>query len=73
MLVAAGVVGLARSRRFAYRMFKGSVLITVFITQFFMFYEEQLSAIVGLSLNLLLLGALQAGLDLERTRSKAAA
>lgn len=69
VLVLSGVVGLARSRRFAYRMFKASVLITVFITQFFMFYEEQLSAIIGLGLNLVLLGALQAGLDLERARS----
>jgi hypothetical protein len=72
VLIAAGVVALARSRRLAYRLFKGSVLITVFITQFFMFYEEQLSAMIGLGLNLLLLGALQAGLDLERTRPEPA-
>jgi hypothetical protein len=71
VLVTAGIVALARSRRFAYRLFKSSILVTIFITQFFMFYEEQLSAIVGLGLNLLLLAAVQGGLDLERTRSAA--
>jgi hypothetical protein len=64
-VVAAGVAGLARSRRFAYRMFKLSVLLTIFLTQVFMFYEQQLSAIVGLGWNILLLIALQVALELE--------
>jgi hypothetical protein len=68
VLVAIGIIALARSRRFAYRMFKRSVLLTVFITQFFMFYDEQLTAVIGLGLNLLLLVALQTGLDLEHSR-----
>jgi Ca2+/Na+ antiporter len=70
LLVAAGVAGLARSRRFAYRMFKRSVLVTIFITQVFMFYDEQLSAIVGLAINGLLLLALQAAIDFDQQRAE---
>ena len=70
LFVAAGVAGLARSRRFAYRMFKRSVLVTIFITQVFMFYDEQLSAIVGLAINGLLLLALQAAIDFDQQRAE---
>jgi hypothetical protein len=66
--VALGVGALASSRRFAYRMFKRAVLITIFITQVFIFYREQLSAVVGLALNALLLIVLQAAIDLESQR-----
>lgn len=66
ILVAAGVAGLASSRYFAYRMFKRSVLVSIFITQVFMFYDQQMSALVGLALNVLLLLALQTAIDFER-------
>jgi len=67
--VALGVAALPRSRAFAYRMFKRSVVTTIVLTQVFIFYSEQVSAVVGLALNVLLLVALQAALDLERTRA----
>lgn len=69
-LVAAGVAGLASSRYFAYRMFKRSVLVTIFITQVFMFYDQQLSAVVGLAFNILLLLALQTAIDFERQQGE---
>jgi hypothetical protein len=69
LFVALGVAGLASSRRFAYRMFKRAVLITIFITQVFIFYREQLSAVVGLALNAFLLIMLQAAMDFENQRS----
>jgi hypothetical protein len=70
ILVAAGVAGLASSRYFAYRMFKRSVLVTIFITQLFMFYDQQLSAVVGLALNVLLLLAIQTAIDFERQQDE---
>jgi hypothetical protein len=57
-LVAAGVVALRRSRVFAYQWFRRAMLVSIFLSQVFSFYSEQLLAIVGLAINLLLLGAL---------------
>jgi hypothetical protein len=70
LFVAGGIGALPRSRRFAYRMFKTSTLITILLTQVFMFYDEQFSAVVGLCMNVLVLLALQAALDIERTSTK---
>jgi hypothetical protein len=70
LFVAAGIAALPRSRRFAYRMFKSSTLITILLTQVFMFYDEQFSAVVGLCMNVLVLLALQAALDIERSSDK---
>ena len=71
LFVALGVAALPRSRAFAYRMFKRSVVTTIVLTQVFIFYSEQVSAVVGLALNVLLLVALQAALDIERARGVA--
>lgn len=47
------------SRKYSYQMFKLSVLNSIFLTQFFRFLEEQLSAITGLFLNLIILSVIQ--------------
>jgi hypothetical protein len=57
-LVVAGIVRLRRSRVLAYQWFRRAMLVSIFLSQVFSFYSEQLVAIVGLVLNLLLLGAL---------------
>ncbi|MGE0539303.1 MAG: hypothetical protein AB7R89_03905 [Dehalococcoidia bacterium] len=57
-LVVAGIVRLRRSRVLAYRWFRRAMLVAIFFSQVFSFYSEQLVAIVGLMINLLLLGAL---------------
>jgi Ca2+/Na+ antiporter len=56
--VAAGITALRRSRQRALRLFHRSILISVFVTQVFMFYRSQWDALVVLGFNLLVLVAL---------------
>jgi hypothetical protein len=56
--VLRGVVVLRRSRLAAYAMFKTSVLITLLVTQVFVFFEREFEALVGFFFYLLLLIAL---------------
>jgi hypothetical protein len=55
-----------RSRLFAYRMFRYSVLISILLTQFFVFYQNQLSALTGLTINLISFFALNYLIDQEK-------
>ena len=49
ILVIIGTYILQRGHRYlAFEMYKYAVLVNIFLTQFFMFYQEQLSAIVEL-------------------------
>jgi hypothetical protein len=59
LLVVAGVLRMRESRMQAYRMFERAVLILIFVTQFFAFYEQQLGALVGLLLNIVVLAVLR--------------
>src|SRR5690606_13813573 len=59
LLVVAGVVRMRESRLDAYRMFERAVLILIFVTQFFAFYQQQLGALAGLLLNILVLAVLR--------------
>lgn len=65
-LVIIGVYFINKSRMFAFEMFKKSLLISIFLTQFFAFYKEQLSAIFGLGFNILILIALEYLIGQER-------
>jgi len=53
--VGAGILALRRSRQAALRLFQRSILISVFVTQVFMFYRSQWEALVVLGFNLLVL------------------
>lgn len=53
--VAAGVAALRTSREAALRHLERSVLVSVFLTQVFMFYHAQLAAVAVLAFNLVLL------------------
>ncbi|HTY39993.1 MAG TPA: hypothetical protein VMC43_02800 [Candidatus Paceibacterota bacterium] len=54
--VFAGALALLRGRRLAsYHLFKWAVLISIFLTQFFLFVEEQLSAVSALAVSLVIL------------------
>jgi hypothetical protein len=53
VLVAIGIVRWRRSRLAAYRWFERSILVTIFIYEFFAFYEDQLMGVFGLALVLL--------------------
>jgi hypothetical protein len=57
-LVAAGIAELRHARVTAYHWFRRAILVSIFFSQVFSFYSEQLVAMVGLVFNLLILGAL---------------
>jgi hypothetical protein len=57
-LLVGGMVRLLRSRGAAYRLFRRSVRVTVFVTQFFVFYHAQLAGVVWLALNVIALAVL---------------
>ncbi|HOT24696.1 MAG TPA: hypothetical protein PLB30_08400 [Thermoleophilia bacterium] len=48
VLVLIGVIGWRRSRLIAYRWFERSMLVTIFLYEFFAFYKDQLTAVFGL-------------------------
>jgi hypothetical protein len=54
-----GFLELRRSRFTAFVLFERSILINIFITQFFVFYQDQFGALFGLFANLMLLAALR--------------
>ena len=58
LFVGAGILALRRSRQSALRLFQRSILISVFVTQVFMFYRSQWEALAVLGFNLLVLLAL---------------
>lgn len=55
LFVARGIVALRGSRDAALREFERSILVSVFVTQVFMFYNAQLAAVVVLAFNLVVL------------------
>ncbi len=68
-LIAAGLVLLRDSRLRALRLFRGSVLVAVFLTQVFMFYRHQWTALLFLAFYLLVLAALNFVIDHEGRRA----
>jgi hypothetical protein len=65
-LVWAGVLRLVRSRVAAFRLFRLALHVSLFVTQVFVFYDAQLAGLLGLALNLVLLGGVQGLLARER-------
>ena len=66
-LVLLGVLSLLEKKRLhAYLHFKRAVLVSIFLTQFFLFYVEQLSAIVALFASVSILIALQYLIEQEQ-------
>lgn len=55
VLIIIGVLVLKFSRYTSYLFFKYSILVSILITQFFVFYREQVSAVFGLLLNVFIL------------------
>ncbi len=58
-LVVMGVFALRRSLVKAFQWFKRAVLVSIFITQIFLFYHSQLAAIGGLAVDLLFYSAIE--------------
>jgi uncharacterized membrane protein YczE len=67
--VALGIIAVRRSRPDGLRMFQRSILVSIFLTQVFMFYREQWAGLFLLAFNLLVLSALNFMIEHE-TRDK---
>jgi hypothetical protein len=63
--IIVGVLLLRRNRLSAYRWFRRSTLITIFVTQVFMFYYSELAALGGLAWHLLVLFTLRFAIQSE--------
>jgi len=70
--VLLGIVTIWRSRVVGFQMFERSVLVSICLTQIFVFYQEQFSALFVLSFNILLLVTLRFMIEREKTRWHAA-
>ena len=69
-LTLIGVVYLVlRSRTHALRWFKRSILVTIFLTDLFTFYYQQLGAVADLAVDLILLAVFEALLEVEHRRT----
>jgi hypothetical protein len=58
VLIAIGLAVRRRSRVVSYRWFKAAILVSLLITQVFVFYYDAASALIGVIINLLLYAAL---------------
>jgi hypothetical protein len=73
VLIAVGFASWRRSRLAAYRWFKAAVLVSLLITQVFVFYYDQLSALIGVIINLVLYGVLSYVIAREEAQRREAA
>jgi hypothetical protein len=65
LIVLLGVWRMRTSRLAAYRTFKTAILIIIFITQFFAFYHQQLIALFGLFVNIVIWATLRTMIQQE--------
>ena len=65
VLLVAGLLSLRSSLLTAFHWFRWSVLVSLLVVQPLAFYEQQLTAVAGLVLNLVLLSALEFGIARE--------
>lgn len=66
--IFAGIYLLKKSRLRAYEMFRRSLLVSIFLTQVFIFFREQFSGMTGLVMNILILMAIEFMIDREREK-----
>jgi hypothetical protein len=71
VLIAIGIVSLIQSRLRAYLMFRRAILVSIFFTQVLSFYEQQLLALSGFILDILILIALRYLITHEDIKRKA--
>ena len=72
VLVLVGVVRLIRSRLAAFRWFERSILVSIFFTQVFLFWQDQFAALGGLVWDIALLIGVSYGIREEAARQDAA-
>ena len=71
-LTLVGMVRIFESRLAGYYWFQRSILVSIFLTQVFMFYREQVSAVIGLFLNVSILIVLNYMIHAEEKLEKVA-
>lgn len=72
IFVFIGIIKLFRSQRLAaYKFFRISVLISLFLTQFFLFYDVQFQALYTLTINIFILMTLNFFIEQEMSVQKA--
>ena len=72
VLIGVGLVLRRRSRVRAYRWFKAGIMVSLLITQVFVFYHDQFSALVGVIYSLLLYAGLSYMITREEIREQEA-
>jgi hypothetical protein len=70
ILIAIGIFTLPRSRLQAYMMFRRAILVSIFFIQVLSFYEQQILALLGLIINILILIALRYMIKHENIKGK---
>jgi len=66
LLIVIGFVTLRHSLLQGYLWFKRGVLVSIFLTQFFLFYKDQFSAIIGLGISVFFFLVIDYFIDLEK-------
>ena len=66
LFVMVGVLIIRRDRLGALRMFQRSILVSIFLTQVFMFYQHQWGALLALAFNVMVFLALRFMIERER-------
>ena len=72
IMIVIGVLFLPRSPLQAYAWFKRAILVSIFLTQVFLFYTQQLLALGALLLNLLVLTALNTLIGTQQQEARQA-
>lgn len=70
VIVFLGILKLRKSRLHAYRLFRTSILIDLFIGEIFVFAREEFSALIGFTFNLLVLIALAYLIEREKLKEE---
>jgi hypothetical protein len=68
VLVLIGFFAWRRSRLAAYRWFSRALLVAIFVTQFFAFYHNQITQVIGLAIALLTYAAIRSMISWEQSR-----
>jgi hypothetical protein len=66
LFVIIGVIRLPRARLEAFHWFEASVLVAIFVTQVFLFADQQLAAVLDLLITLVVWAALRSAMQIER-------
>jgi len=70
IFVFIGIYYIRKSKLVAYQMFERSILISIFLTQVFIFYQKEFAALVGLSINILFLLVIKFMIEREKSEGK---